>query len=70
MAKKDEKKDEEKPKEEDVKVFKCKSMVDGDLRMPKSLRAKIPWLKNHTDVVFEIVEQTNNTITLRISKAN
>lgn len=38
--------------------------------MPKSLRQKIAWLGNHTDVVFEILEESANTITLRISRAN
>ena len=60
----------EKPKEEDVKIFKAKSMTDGDLRMPKSLRAKITWLKPHVDVTFEIVEISNNSVTLKISKTN
>lgn len=54
---------------EEVKIFPAKSMVDGDLRMPKALRKKINWLKNHTDVTFEIVGAGKNTITLKISKS-
>lgn len=56
-------------KPEEIKIFKAKSMVDGDLRMPKSLRVKITWLKNHTDVNFEILKLNNSSITLKISKS-
>lgn len=72
------KKDEEKPKpekakaetkEEDVKIFKAKAMVDGDLRMPSALRKKIKWLNGHMDVTFTIVALGTNSITLEISKA-
>ena len=59
----------EKPKEEDVKIFKAKSMTDGDLRMPSALRKKIGWLNAHTDVVFTIVTLDANSITLEIKKA-
>lgn len=62
-----EEKKAEKP-EEEQKVFKAKSMTDGDLRMPKALRAKIPWLKSHTDVTIEIITLGNDSITLEIHK--
>lgn len=71
--KNEKKKDEEKPKsekpKEDVKVFKAKSMTDGDLRMPSALRKRIKWLNAHTDVTFEIVALDANSITLEIKKA-
>jgi len=53
---------------EEVKVFKAKSMTDGDLRMPKALRAKIAWLKPHTPVTFEIIELDNSGAILKITK--
>lgn len=58
----------EEKKAEEAKVFKAKSMTDGDLRMPKSLRARIKWLKPHTPVTFEIVELGNDHVLLDITK--
>ena len=59
----------EKPKEE-VKIFKAKSMIDGDLRMPQALRKKIKFLKPHINVTFEILENKPDSVTLKISKVN
>lgn len=59
---------QEEKKPEEVKVFKAKSMTDGDLRMPKALRAKIKWLKPHTNVTFEIIELDNSGVILKITK--
>jgi len=58
----------EKP-EKEQKTFKAKSMVDGDVRMPKSLRQKIAWLNGHINVTFEVLELKPNSITLKISKS-
>lgn len=57
------------PKPEETKIFNVKSMVDGDLRLPKKLRQRIKWLGNHTDVVIEIVGNSKDSITLKFSKS-
>lgn len=62
-------KEPEKPKEE-VKIFKAKSMIDGDLRMPKALREKITFLKPHVSVTFEILDNKPDSVTLKISEIN